>query len=71
MNSIETIIPIIIMIVIGYGLKRIDVLKADHAMALNKIVINIAIPSLIFLAIYDMDLSIISTIAPIPFICIM
>lgn len=70
MNSIETIIPIIVMIIIGYVLKRIDVLKAEHAMALNKIVINIAIPSLIFLAIYNIDLSILPIIAPIPFICI-
>lgn len=71
MNSIETIVPIIVMIVIGYALKRIDVLRAEDAMALNKIVINIAIPSLIFLAIYDIDLYILPTIAPIPFICIL
>jgi auxin efflux carrier (AEC) len=70
MNSIETIIPIIIMIAIGYFFKRIGVLKADNAIALNKIVINIAIPSLIFLAIYDIDLSILPVITPIPFICI-
>lgn len=70
MNSIETIIPIILMIVIGYALKRINVLKAEDAMALNKIVINIAIPSLIFLAIYDINLSILPIIAPIPVICI-
>lgn len=71
MNSVETIIPIIVMIIIGYALKRIDVLKAEHAMALNKIVINIAIPSLIFLAIYNIDLSILPVIAPIPFVCIL
>lgn len=70
MNSIETIIPIILMIVIGYALKRINVLKAEDAMALNKIVINIAIPSLIFLAIYDINLSILPIIAPIPVVCI-
>jgi auxin efflux carrier (AEC) len=71
MNSIETIVPIIVMIVIGYALKRINVLKAEDAMALNKIVINIAIPSLIFLAIYNIDLSILPKIAPIPFICLL
>lgn len=59
------------MIIIGYSLKRIGVLKAEHAMALNKIVINIAIPSLIFLAIYNIDLSILPIIAPIPLICIL
>lgn len=71
MNSVETIIPIIVMIIIGYVLKRTDVLKAEHAIALNKIVINIALPSLIFLAIYDIDLSILPVVAPIPFICIL
>ena len=70
MNSIETIIPIILMIILGYALKRIDVLKAEDAMALNKIVINIAMPSLIFLAMYKVDMSILSLIAPIPFICL-
>jgi len=71
MNSVETIIPIIVMIIIGYTLKRTDILKAEHSIALNKIVINIAIPSLIFLAIYDIDLSILPVVAPIPFICML
>ncbi|MEN4017213.1 MAG: AEC family transporter [Methanobacterium sp.] len=71
MNSVETIIPIIIMIIAGYLFKKTDVLKAEHAIALNKIVINIALPALIFLAIYDIDLSILPVIAPIPFICIL
>jgi len=70
MNSIETIIPIIAMIIIGYVLRRADVLKAEDAISLNKIVINIAIPSLIFLAIYKTNLSILPVIAPIPFICV-
>lgn len=71
MNSIETIIPIIVMIIIGYALKRTSVLKAEDAISLNKIVINIAIPSLIFLAIYTTDLSILPVIAPIPAVCIL
>lgn len=71
MNSVETIIPIIVMIIIGYTLKRTDILKAEHSIALNKIVINIALPSLIFLAIYDVDLSILPVVAPIPFICML
>lgn len=70
MNSIETIIPIIAMIIIGYALKRTNVLKAEDAISLNKIVINIAIPSLIFLAIYKVNLSILPIIIPIPFICV-
>lgn len=70
MNSIETIIPIIAMILLGYVLKRTSVLKAEDAVSLNKIVINIALPSLIFLAIYKTNLAILPLIAPIPIICI-
>lgn len=70
MNSIETIIPIIIIIAIGYIMRRFKVLRPDDASVLNKIVINIAIPSLIFTTIYDIDLSILHVIAPIPLICI-
>ncbi|WP_431061690.1 AEC family transporter [Methanobacterium sp.] len=58
------------MIIIGYALKRIRVLKAEDAMALNKIVINIAIPSLIFLAMYNVDISVLPKIAPIPLVCL-
>jgi len=71
MNSIETIIPIIVMIIIGYVLKRIYVLKAEHSIILNKIVINVAIPSLIFLALYNINISILPIIAPITLICIL
>ena len=70
MNSVETIIPIIAMILLGYVLKRTNVLKPEDAVSLNKIVINIAIPSLIFLAIYKVNLSILPVVAPIPLICI-
>jgi len=70
MNSIETIIPIISMIIIGYVLRRTNILDPKDAISLNKIVINIAIPSLIFLAIYKTNLSILPAIAPIPAISI-
>lgn len=70
MNSIETIIPIILIILIGYSLKRTNILHAETAIDLNKIVINIAIPALIFMAIYDIDLSILPKIAPLTIICI-
>ena len=70
MNSIETIIPIILMIIIGYAFKKINILKPKDAESLNKIVIYIAIPSLIFLAMYKTDISVIPLIAPIPFICL-
>ena len=71
MNSIETLIPIIILIFIGYTLKRLNILNPNDALALNKIVINIAIPSLIFLAMYKVNLAILPIIVPIPFICLL
>ncbi len=70
MNSVETIIPIIAMIIIGYVLRRTNVLKAEAAVPLNKIVINITIPSLIFMALYKTNLAILPLISPIPFICV-
>ncbi|MCE7697418.1 MAG: AEC family transporter [Methanobacterium paludis] len=57
MNSLETIISIIVLIIIGYAAKRIGLLKPEDSISLNKIVVNIAIPSLIFMAMYTADLS--------------
>lgn len=71
MNSVETIIPILIMMLIGYFLKQLSILNADQSIILNKIVINITIPSLIFLALYNIDLTILPSIAPITVICIL
>ena len=57
MNSTETILAIILLILIGYLAKKIGLLKSEDSLTLNKIVINIAIPSLIFLAMFNADLS--------------
>ncbi len=70
MNSTETILAIILLILIGYLAKRIGLLKSDDSITLNKIVINIAIPSLIFLAMFNADLSNIKILIPITLICI-
>ncbi len=70
MNSTETILAIILMILIGYTAKRIGLLKLEDSVTLNKIVVNIAIPSLIFLAMYSADLSNINVLIPITLICI-
>lgn len=70
MNSYETIIAIVIMIIIGYVCRRLDFLKAEDTQTLNKIVVYIAIPCLIFLAMYNADLSNIKTFGTITFICI-
>ena len=70
MNSTETILAIILLILIGYIAKRIGLLKSEDSITLNKIVINIAIPSLIFLAMFNADLSNIKILLPITLICI-
>ncbi len=69
MSSTETILTIIVLIVIGYASKRIGLLKPEDSINLNKIVVNIAIPALIFLAMYTADLSNIKVLAPITLIC--
>ncbi len=70
MSSTETILAIILMIFIGYLSKRIGLLKPEDSTTLNKIVVNIAIPSLIFLAMYGADLTNIKNLLPITLICI-
>jgi len=70
MNSTETILAIILLILIGYIAKRIGLLKPEDSLTLNKVVINIAIPSLIFLAMFNADLSNLKILLPITLICI-
>ena len=70
MNSYETILAIVLMIIIGYICRRFDFLKAEDTQTLNKIVVNIAIPALIFLAMYHADLSHMKTFGTITLICI-
>jgi len=70
MNSYETIIAIILMIILGYLCRRFEFLKAEDTQTLNKIVVYIAIPSLIFLSMYNADLSNIRTFGTITLTCI-
>lgn len=71
MNSHETILTIIILIIIGYLCRRLGFLKAKDAPILNKIVINLAIPSLIFLSLYTEDLTSISSISVITLLSVL
>lgn len=70
MNSYETIIAIVALILIGYVCRRTEFLKPEDTQTLNKIVLYLAIPSLIFLAMFQADLSNISLLGTITFICI-
>jgi len=71
MNSYETIIAIVVLILIGYICRRLEFLRPEDAKTLNKIVVYIAIPSLIFLAMSRADLSGIMILGTITFICLM
>ena len=69
MNQIEvTILSIIIMIAIGYFLKRIDFLSDKDIDSFNKVVMYIFLPCMVFHALYTADLSGISTLGILPFV---
>ena len=51
------IVSIIVMILIGALSKRIGLLKEEDVETLNNIVINIALPCMIFNALYNADVS--------------
>ena len=69
MNAIEiTILSIILMIALGYFLKRIDFLSVNDVSTLNNIVIYILLPCMIFSALYSADLSLISKLGILPFV---
>ena len=67
MNEIEvTILSIILMIAIGYVLKRIDFLSEKDINPLNKIVMNILLPCMIFSALFSSDLTLIPKLGILP-----
>lgn len=69
MNAIEiTILSIILMIGLGYFLKRIDFLSENDIDPFNKIVMYILMPCMIFHAIYSADLSLLSKLGILPFV---
>ncbi|WP_407392418.1 AEC family transporter [Methanobrevibacter sp.] len=69
MDAIEvTILSIILMIALGYFLKRIDFLSEKDIEPFNKIVMYILMPCMIFHAIYTADLSLIPKLGILPFI---
>lgn len=69
MNAIETtILSIILMIGLGYFLKRIDFLSEKDIDPFNRIVMYILMPCMIFHAIFSADLSLIPKLGILPFI---
>ena len=69
MGAIEvTILSIILMIGLGYFLKRIDFLSESDIDPFNKIVMYILMPCMIFHAIVSADLSLIPKLGVLPFV---
>ena len=67
MNAIEiTILSIILMIALGYVLKRIDFLSLKDVETLNNLVIYILLPCMIFSALYSADLSLMLSLGILP-----
>ena len=65
---LTTILSIIIMIGLGYFLKRIDFLSEKDIDPFNKIVMYILMPCMIFHAIFTADISLIPKLGILPFI---
>lgn len=51
--ALEAVAPLVLIVAIGYALKRLGIFLADTAKAVNKIVFRILIPSTVFLNIYN------------------
>lgn len=69
MGAIETtILSIILMIALGYFIKRIDLISINDVDSLNNLVIYVLLPCMIFSALYSADLSLIPVLGFLPFI---
>jgi len=69
MNAIETtILSIVLMIGLGYVLKRIDFLSEKDINPFNKIVMYILLPCMIFHALYNSDLASIPNLGILPLV---
>ena len=53
--ALNAVLPIIIMVVIGYFLKRIGFLNAEFAKMGNKLVFRVLLPAMLFLNVYKME----------------
>lgn len=53
--ALEAVLPIIIMVAIGYLIKRIGFLTGDMAKVINKLVFRIFLPVMLFLNVYKIE----------------
>lgn len=55
MYAINAIMPIIVLIILGYGLKGIGFLKDDFLKMANKLVFRVCLPTLLFYNVYNVS----------------
>ncbi|MBO5909068.1 MAG: AEC family transporter, partial [Clostridia bacterium] len=53
--SLNAVLPIIIMVIIGYVLKKIGFVDADFAKVINKLVFRVFLPVMLFLNVYKIE----------------
>ena len=53
--ALEAVSPIMIMVAIGYLIKRLGLLTADMAKVINKLVFRIFLPTMLFLNVYKIE----------------
>ncbi len=51
--ALKAVLPIILMVVLGYFIKRIDLVKQEHSKILNKLVFRVFLPVMLFLNVYS------------------
>lgn len=53
--ALEAILPIILMVALGYFIKMIGIVQADNAKLLNKLVFRLFLPVMLFLNVYNIE----------------
>lgn len=55
LTAVNSILPILLLILLGYGLRRIGYLNEDFIKTGNKFVFNICLPIMLFVNVYDIE----------------
>ena len=55
--ALEAVLPIIIMVTLGYLIKKVELVKKENAKLLNKLVFRLFLPVMLFLNVYNIELS--------------
>lgn len=54
-TAVNAVMPVILMILLGYGLKRIGFLTKEFLSVGNKLMFNICLPCMLFINVYDIE----------------